>query len=329
MRFIDRLPLWLLWAAMPFCLAACHPSSRSETPSSVTAAPLDEKTTGWIEIEDGLGRRVKVPQPVQRVISLAPACTETLFAVGAAEQVVAVTSFDNYPPEVAGRTRIGGFSRETISIETIVGLQPDVIFSSGSLQVDLIEDLENLGLTVVALEPQTYDGVMDAVRLAGIITGHSSRAEEIAATLQREGDEVRRVIDAIPRNERPRVYYEVWDNPMRTAGSSSFLGHLVELAGGRNIFDDLDSAYPLVSEELVLHRDPQVILAPANPNVAADAIAVRRGWGTVTAVRDGRIFRLDEDLVSRPGPRIGQALQTIARALYPERFPALSTHSDE
>jgi iron complex transport system substrate-binding protein len=283
--------------------------------------------TSIITIRDGLDREVSVPPPknIRRIISLAPACTEILFAIGAGDEVVAVTTFDNYPPEATTREKIGGFSRETISLERIVHFQPDVIFSSGSLQRELIADLERLELVVVALEPKSLDGVMDAVRLAGRITGHDEQADEVAKRIQTSADDVARVLATIPPSQRPRVFYQVWDQPLRTAGSRSYLGHLIELSGGQNIFQDLTEAYPLVSEETVVKRDPQVILAPAHEGTTRQSISERAGWDSVEAVRSGRVYLLDEDLISRPGPRVAQALRTIAQALYPEHFSAGST----
>jgi iron complex transport system substrate-binding protein len=181
-----------------------------------------------------------------------------------------------------------------------------------------------LDLVVVALEPKSLDEVMAAVRVAGRITGHEEQAAEVAEQIQSSMTEVADVLAEIPSSERPRVFYQVWDQPLRTAGPTSFLGHLVEMGGGRNIFQDLEEAYPLVSEETVVTRNPQVILAPSHAGTARETILERAGWSSIEAVQRGRVFLLDEDVVSRPGPRIGQALRTIAKALYPEHFSAES-----
>jgi iron complex transport system substrate-binding protein len=290
----------------------CH--STTET----TNAPA--KAGNHLTLRDDLGRDVRIPQPVQRIVSLAPACTETLFAIGADKQVVAVTTFDNYPPEAAQKERIGGFSRETVSLEKIVALKPDVIFSSGSLQRDLIEDLERLGLVVFALEPSSYDDVGRAVKQAGEITGHQQQAQKVADELRASGEEIRKKVAAIPADQRPRVFYQVWDKPLRTAGSQSFLGQLIEIAGGQNVFADVQDAYPLVNEEAVIQRNPQIILAPAHEGTDMRSFTDRSAWSTISAVREKRIYFFDEDVISRPGPRISQALRDIARTLHPSLF---------
>jgi iron complex transport system substrate-binding protein len=273
-----------------------------------------------LEVVDDLGRTVQVPQPVRRIVTLAPACTEVLFAVGAGEEVVGVTSFSNYPPEAQSRTQVGGLTRETMSMERVLELRPDVIFAAGTLQYSLIQDLTALGLAVVAFEPHDIAGIIDNLQLAGEITGNKDRAAEVAAEIERDVDQVIRQIAKIPAKDRPAVFYEVWHRPLRTAGPSSYLGQLVELAGGRNIFDDLSEAYPLVSEEAVVQRNPEVILGPQTPASDISEFQRRSGWQSMAAIRAGRIHFLDEDLVSRPGPRVALGLKAIAAALHPDRF---------
>ncbi len=282
------------------------------------AAPAVKAPDAGSTCLDDLGREVRVPAQVRRIVSLAPACTEILFAVGAGDRVVGVTTFDNYPPEVAALPSVGGFSRETISVEKLVALEPDLILSSGSLQRDLIEELSRLGLVIVAVEPDSLDDVQENVRLVGRLTGCIPQSERVAAQMAEQLARIRGSLAAIPEGDRPRVFYQVWDRPLRTAGSTSFLGQLIVAAGGRNIFGDLDEAYPLVSEETLISRDPHVIFLPRRPGQEARQLFARPGLDLITAVRTGRIHELDEDIVSRPGPRIGQAVQAMAAELYPE-----------
>lgn len=304
--------LILLGLVLLGCGIGCH-SAKDGTSTSAA-------NENYLTLRDDLGREVRIPQPVTRIVSLAPACTETLFAIGADEQVVAVTSFDNYPPETSQKEKIGGFSRETVSLEKIVALKPDLIFSSGSLQRDLIEDLERLNLVVFALEPNSYDDVIRAVKLAGEITDHKQQAQTIAVDLLATSEEVRKQIATIPEKARPRVFYQVWDKPLRSASAQSFLGQLIEAAGGQNIFAEMNDAYPLVNEEAVIERNPQIILAPAHEGTNVRSFTERPAWSTISAVREQRIYLLDEDVISRPGPRIGQALRELARTLHPTLF---------
>jgi len=306
---------WLPLIALVCIFSGCHSSDETNH-----AAAQVSKTAKFITRRDDLGREVHIPQPVERIISLAPACTETLFAIGAEKQVVAVTTFDNYPPEAIQKEKIGGFSRETVSLEKIVALKPDLIFSSGSLQRDLIEDLERLGLVVFALEPNSYDDVSRAVKDAGEITGHQQQAQQVAEQLRVTGEEIRKKVEAIPADQRPRIFYQVWDKPLRSASAQSFLGQLIDTAGGRNIFADERDPYPLVNEEAVIQRDPQIILAPDHEGTDMHSFTERTAWSTISAVRERQIFFLNEDVISRPGPRIGEALRIIAKTLHPSLF---------
>jgi len=305
----------ILLLSVIYFIAGCHSSNQTHSTDRQVSI-----TGKFVTLRDDLDREVRIPQPIERIISLAPACTETLFAIGAGPQVVAVTTFDNYPPEAAQKEKIGGFSRETVSLEKIVGLKPDLIFSSGSLQRDLIEDLERLGLVVFALEPNSYDDVGRAVKEAGEITGHSQQAKEVAEQLRASSDEIRQKIATIPADARPRVFYQVWDKPLRSASAKSFLGQLIDAAGGKNIFAAERDPYPLVNEEAVIQRDPQIILSPAHEGTEMHSFTERKAWSTITAVREQRIFFLNEDVISRPGPRIGEALRIIAKALHPSLF---------
>jgi iron complex transport system substrate-binding protein len=282
-----------------------------------TTGSSDSLTQTYV---DDLERTVRVPREVERIVSLAPACTETLFAVGAGEKVVGVTSFSNFPPEALSVTQVGGLTRETVSLERILQLRPDVVFAAGTLQYELIQDLTQLGLAVIAFEPHDIDGIVANLRLAGEITGTSAQAVDVIADLQRQVEEVVRRVDSIPDEERPAVFYEVWHRPLRTASAASYLGQLVHIAGGRNLFHDLSEPYPLVSEEAVVQRNPEVILAPLTPASDLDEFLRRPGWRNITAVREKQIRFLDEDLVSRPGPRVAQGLWAIGAALHPDRF---------
>lgn len=285
--------------------------------SGTSGVSSDSLTRSFV---DDLGRTVHLPPKVERIVSLAPACTETLFAVGAGEKVVGVTSFSNFPPEARSVTQVGGLTRETVSLERILQLRPDVVFAAGTLQYELIQDLTHLGLAVIAFEPSDIDGIVANLRLAGEITGYSSQATDVIGDLERQVEEVTRRVDSILDEERPAVFYEVWPRPLRTASAASYLGQLVRLAGGRNLFQDLSEPYPLVSEEAVVQRNPEIILAPLTSASDLGEFLRRPAWRNVTAIRERQIHFLDEDLVSRPGPRVGEGLWAIGAALHPDHF---------
>jgi iron complex transport system substrate-binding protein len=257
-------------------------------------------------------------EPPRRIVSLAPSLTEVLFAVGAGDQVVGVTEFCNYPPEVLDRPRIGGVSPNTISLERIVALAPDLVLSGGDGQEQLALALIRLGIPTRTLAARTLPDVLELIEETGALTGHTARGRSLRAELAERIERVRRQVAARP-GPRPRVFYQVWDQPLITTGRS-FLSELIELAGGVNVFGDLPQAFPQVSEEAVLARDPEVILAPDRhrEQIGLDALRRRPGWDRLTAVRTGRIYLLPGDPVSRPGPRLVDVLETLAGLLAPE-----------
>lgn len=292
---------------------------RSVAPPIPASAPTRQSSAS-LRITDGLGRSIELAQPAERIVSLAPSCTEILFAIGAGEHVVGVTSFADYPPEARQREQVGGMTRETINVEKILGLQPDLIFAAGTLQRDLIEDLIQLELCVVAFEPHSIQDILSDIRTAGILTGRSAAAQQVIRRLSDELAYLDTCVEQIPSSERPTVFYEVWERPLRTVSSSSYLGELITRAGGQNVFADLREPYPLVSEEAVVKLSPEVILAPAHPQASAAQFRSRPAWRSVAAVERGQIVFLDENLVSRPGPRVAGALRAIAQALHGPDF---------
>jgi iron complex transport system substrate-binding protein len=235
--------------------------------------------------------------------------------------VVGVTSYGNYPPEATTREQVGGITNKSISIESIIALEPDLVLASGS-QDEVIPVLEETGLTVIALDPVTLEDIYTNIELVGQVTGHAEQATALATDLRRRANAVREKVATVHPADRPAVFYEVWDEPLMTAGPQTFIGQLIELAGGQNIFADVKEDWPQVSPELIVERNPEVILGPEAHGSAlvAEQIAARPGWDGVAAVQNNRIYLLDGDMVSRPGPRLIDVLEEIARGLYPDLF---------
>lgn len=292
-------------------------------PGAVGGAEPAASGTGFpVTLTDDLGRSVTLTRPPQRIVSLAPSNTEILFAVGAGPQVVGVTDFCDFPPQVRGLPRVGGIVPGSLSVERVVSLAPDLVVSAGRLQQPVIDALARLGIPVLALEPRTIERVYENIRKVGQLTGHPDGAQVVVRTMQQRVEAVRRRIADLRPEERVRVFYEVWDNPLMTAGPGTFIGQLIELAGGINVFDDVGQDWPQVSLEELLRRDPDVILGPAThqSGLVLDDLRRRPGWQTLRAVRAGRVHVIEDNLISRPGPRLVEGLEQVARALYPERF---------
>lgn len=258
-----------------------------------------------------------------RIVSLAPSHTEILFALGAGGDVVAVTVEDDHPPAVAELPRVGGMTSDTLDLERVLAARPTVVIALAHDQQEAVAALRRLEVEVEVIPAESLADLFEAVRRLGAITGREEAAEELAGRLRQRVEAVRRAVAGVPEGRRPRVFYEVWDRPLMTAGPETFVSELIETAGGRNVFADAGTLYPRVSPEAVIRRDPEVILAPDRHGepVSAGELARRPGWEVISAVRRGRVHTVDGDLVSRPGPRLVEALETVARLLHPERFP--------
>ena len=277
-----------------------------------------------MHITDVLGRQVTIKALPQRIVSLAPSNTERLFAVGAWNTVVGVTTVDTYPPAVAAVRKVGGFVPKNISVETIVSLKPDLALSAGELQRPTIEVLERFGIPVVAIEdPGSFDEVYAAITLVGRLTDHEQEASRVVEEMQVRLARVLQAVATLPQEKRVTVFYEVYDEPLMTVGRSTIIGQLLEMAGGINVFADLSGRYPQVSSEEVVKRNPSCILGHTGHQFALtpSQIGQRPGWSHITAVKQHCIRLLNGDTVARPGPRLAEALEAIAKALYPDLLP--------
>jgi len=339
----SQLPIVLLIGiVLALILGACAPAAvptSSAAPTAAVAQPTAQpaqsaataqpaKTTasaaGYpVALKDDLGREVKIAARPARIVSLAPSITEILFAVGAGPQVVGVTSYCNYPPEAKqGREIVGGFSAKSLSVEKIIALRPDLVFAAGATHKLVTDALEAAGVLVFNVDPKDFAGIYADITAAGALTGNMPQAEDVVANMKVRVAKVSETVAAIPQDQRVKVFYEVWDEPLMTAGPTTFIGQVIEIAGGVNIFADVKEQYPTVSSEAVIARSPDVILGPSShgDGLTAEKIAARPGWQELAAVKAGRIVIVDGDIISRAGPRLADALEAVARGLYPERL---------
>lgn len=315
-------------------LAACGPmattpqappTSVSLTPTTAVASPTPTKTASLfpLSVTDGLGRKVEIDHAPMRIVSLAPSNSETLFAVGAGNQVVGVTKYCNYPPKAcSGKEVVGGFSAKSISVEKILALKPDLVLAAGKIHQPIIDALTQQHIPVIALTARTFHDVYANIELVGRLTGHKTKANKIVAGMRSKIKTITDKTATIPKNKRLRVFWEVWDKPLMTAGPGTFIGQMIEMAGGINIFNDLKLDYPKVNSEEVIHRNPDVILGPDKhgKKLSIEQLSQRPGWKQINAIKNGRVHLVDGDVVSRSGPRLVQGLEAIAKAIYPNLY---------
>lgn len=305
-------------------LVACstQPSATVETALTPTSTPLPPPTEELLSIEDGLGRLVTLQNPAQRIVSMAPSNTEILFAVGAGEQVIGVDEFSDYPEQAIDLAGIGGGFGD-YNLEEIVNLEPDLVLAAEINTPEQVSALEDLGLTVYFLSnPNSLDEMYENLLIVADLSGHRVEAEELIEALR---GRVIQVVTKIESAENiPTVFYELdATDPSApwTAGSGTFIDTLITMAGGENIATDLEDQYPQISIEELLLRDPQVILlGDAAYGVTPESLAERTGWSNIEAVQNSEIYTFDDNLVSRPGPRLVDGLEELAELLHPELF---------
>ena len=297
-------------------LTACAPRGIS------TPAPVSTGISFPLTLTDDLGRPVTLARPAQRVVSLAPSNTEILFAVGAGTQVVGRDETSDYPAEAQSLPTVGGWSG--FSKESIVALQPDLVLAQGGgfTQPELVASLEGLGLTVYVLpNPPTIEAMYTNLETVAALTGHEANAAALVDSLKARVAALDAKIAAV--SERPTVYYETATEPSKsyTVGPGSFIDGLLTRAGGTNAAGQLDSQWPMLGFEGVIALDPQIIiLGDANYGESAETVAARPGWDVLSAVKNGMVFPIDDNLISRPGPRLADGREALAKLLHPELF---------
>jgi len=274
-----------------------------------------------LTVQDADGQTLTFDQAPQRIVSVSPAETEILFALGLGERIVGVSDYDDYPEEAMAKPKMGGIV--TPNEEAILSAAPDLVIGGISLDEQAAGRLRELGLKLYRTNPKTLDDVIANILQIGIITDAQGRAEEAAAAMREDIRTVTEAVARITEEERKRVYAEF--SPGWTVGSGEFLDELIRLAGGVNIAGDTEG-WNRVDEEKVIRDDPEVILYAAgltdfdSGKALEELIKSRGGWSGITAIREGRLIPLDMNIMVRPGPRLTQALQEIARGLYPELF---------
>lgn len=239
-----------------------------------------------------------------RIVSLGASATEILFAVGAGEQVVARTDFCNFPPEASSIPSLGGFDGKTFSLESIIAYKPDFVVLFAGMHDHLIEPLQKYEIQYFLSDATSIEKVLAEIQEIGKITGHESEAAALVSDIETS-------INNLAFISSKTVYWEVWNAPYMTIGSTSFINELISKAGGKNIFADVEQSYPAVNEESIIARNPDVIFIPSDSPVTVEDVKNRSGWKDISAVKTDSIYKIDADITSRSGPRIKDAILLI------------------
>jgi len=317
-----------LTALLTLALCAC-------TAGATATAPVPPSPTGFarasvepyypLTLTDDAGREVTIEAEPGRIVSLAPSNTEIVCALDACDRIVGVTDFDDYPPEVAEIDDV--VIAAQVDVERVVAAEPDLVLAAGNELTPsaVIEQLDELDLPVLVLYPESLDGVYADIALVGTVLDRAVEADQLVADME---DRVAEVVAAVAGAERPLVLYEVFssEGTTYTAGEGSFIAALLELAGATALTGD---AQGLIAAEDLVAADPELILlgtasydpSLADPETALATVAARPGWGDLAAVQAGQVLPyLDDIVTTRPGPRIVEGLESLARAIHPDRF---------
>lgn len=266
---------------------------------------------------DAMQRQVAVPRPVKRIVSMAPNVTEMLFAIGLDEEIVGVTNFCDCPDAAREKPKIGGYYDP--NIEAILLLAPDLIVATpDGYSKERIEKLDQAGISVFLVNPQKTDEVLETMLTLGEVTGRNDAAKQVVGHLRMRVEVVKKKVNSIPAEDRPKVFYEIGHDPLITAGPGTFVDNLINAAGGINIASDAPTDWPRYSVEAVIMKEPDVIITaphvPSGEGSATEAdMGVWRRYKTIPAVQNGRIYSVDPNILLRSGPRIVDGLEELYR----------------
>jgi len=304
------LTLVLLAALFAALGAACSDDDEESAGATATTAPA---AAFPLTITDDAGSEVTLDAEPERIVALAPSYVEVLFEIGAGDKVVAADQNADYPPEAAALTKLSGFDP---SIEAIVAEDPDLVL----IQFDpggLADALDSSDIPVVLLaSPETLQGVYDQIETIGQLSGSTDQATGLVSEMR---EEIEGVVAGIPEGAQgPSVFHEV-DNTLFSVGPGSFIHDIYEILLAENIAADTGSAYPQLNNEAIIAANPDVIiLADEEFGETAETVGARPGWAEIAAVQSGRIYGVDPDLISRPGPRLPETVRQLAEYMYPE-----------
>jgi iron complex transport system substrate-binding protein len=277
----------------------------------------------------------------ERIVSVSPSNTEMLFAVGAGDKVVGVTDYCNYPPELDLQLKtnktvtVGGYWNP--SVKTIADLKPDLVLISVAkcsnqtktctincshsceITITAAKKLQNMGINVLMLYPHGLQSVLDDILVVGDVTGNSMRTQEIVKDLKQR---IHTVVESSKTvMVKPKVYFEVWNDPYISVNSKNWIGNLISLAGGKNIFGHTPSEWPMISPKHIVDLNPDVLLFPLILDVppfweSFETVKNRQGWKNIAAVKNDHLYTVLRDCISRPGPRLVESLEQLSRIFH-------------
>ena len=314
MKEFARLRLRSAVSAAIVALLSCTALSRAQS-----ASPISSASPAYREVTDEVGRSVRIPQPVRRIVSLAPSLTETIYALGLQDRLVGDTIYCDYPPDAQKKTKVGGAINP--SLEQIVALHPDlVLVTKGLNRLETADALEGLGISSYStVHPHTVEEIITSSKKLSDVLGVPEAGASVAREMQRRLADLQQRVGALAAK---RVLFVVWTQPLISVGKDTFIADALRRAGAVSIVDS-DQGWPQVSLEEVARLQPEFLVFAASHSESAspavEVLATLPGWSIVDAVSNRR-FAVISDAVNRPAPRIVTAIEDLAKQLHPEAF---------
>jgi iron complex transport system substrate-binding protein len=313
--YVRSVPLcgnesWFLLRLTVLTVIACLVLS-----SACTTKQAATENTARVMTDDA-GRRVALPERVDRVVSLAPNLTEIVFAVGAGDRLVGRTSYCDYPPEAKAVTEVGDTLHP--SLERMISLKPQLVLISTSSQLEVFtRQLQSQNIAVFVTDPHDLEGVFRSIEQVGQILGHEEQAKLLVQKLRERTDAVQQ---AVKQKQPVRIFYQLSAEPLYTAGHDAFVTDLIRRAGGISVTAGVPGAWPKYSNESALAAKPDAIILPTGASMGTGNSMVAEALRQSPAVREGRVYKINDDHLARPGPRAVDGLEEMARALHPDAF---------
>ncbi|MCD1296349.1 ABC transporter substrate-binding protein [Methanocella sp. CWC-04] len=295
--------------------AMCGCTQTNDTSSNTTSAKYP------MEITDDYGRVTTITKAPEKIVSLTPANTEILFALGLGDKVVGNTDYCNYPEEAKSKTKVGGITN--VNVEQIAALDPDVIFAGSLSKEDMVAKLDSMGYKTIAQDPRNVTGIKQTIMMIADVCDVKDNATRLIEDMDTRVAKVTDITSKMNESEKPKVLMVVWHDPVYVAGSNCYGDDIIKLAGGINAASGIED-YGVMNTEAIIEANPDVIIVTIGEgmDVPYDYFknATEPWLKDINAIKNGRVYGIDSDTISRAGPRLPDAVEAMAKAIYPELF---------
>jgi iron complex transport system substrate-binding protein len=294
-------------------------TNQDESPEQTEQSTEEEAAAFPVTVEDASGEEVTIEEEAEAIVSLIPSNTEIAFALGLDERIVGVSEHDNYPEEALEKETIGGLE---LNVEMILSLEPDLVLAHPTNPPEGIDQITDSGITVLTVNDATnFEQVYESIEMIATATGTEAEGEEIITSMQDDFSAIEEKASEIPEEDKKKVFIEISPEPeIFTSGNNTFENEILETINAQNIAEDQEGWVEL-SEEAIVEQNPDVIILSYDfVEDPVGEVLDRNAWQDTEAVKNEQVIQVDTDILSRPGPRLTEGAETLAKAIYPDVF---------